>query len=131
MAELMKKMADEICGSLKLMRGGKQTEGGEREKEGGRVNSLFLCLLLLIKERDYTLLSLFIHSVREKETEQETNRARERERESRDNEENEKRESETVRLPLFCATRAADVSALVVYETSPVMLVNNSSRAGG
>lgn len=30
-----------------------------------RVNSLFLCLLLLIKERDYTLLSLFIHSVRD------------------------------------------------------------------
>lgn len=59
-------MADEICGSLKLMRGEEQTEW----REGGRrVTSLFLCLLLLIKERDYTLLSLFIHSVREKETE--------------------------------------------------------------
>lgn len=49
MAELMKKMADEICGSLKLMRGGEQTERGRRE--GRRINSLFHCLPLLIKEK--------------------------------------------------------------------------------
>lgn len=73
MAAPMKKMADEICGSLKLMRG----EG--QGSEGRRANSLCLCLLLLIKERDYTLLSLFIHSVREKETENERRIVRVRE----------------------------------------------------
>ncbi len=35
MPELMKKMADEICGSLKLMRGEEQTEKREREKGRG------------------------------------------------------------------------------------------------
>lgn len=63
------KIADEICGSLKMMRGEEQTE--RREERGGRErrgNSLFLCLLLLIKEKN-TLRSLFTHPVREKETE--------------------------------------------------------------
>jgi len=62
------KMDDEICGSLKLMRRANGEERGSR----WRVKSLFLCLLLLIKERDYTLWSVFIHSVRGKETENKT-----------------------------------------------------------
>lgn len=59
------KIVDEICGSLKLTR---RVNGEERESRF-RVKSLFLCLLLLIKERDYTSPSPFINSVRRKETE--------------------------------------------------------------
>lgn len=40
------KMVDEICGSLKLMR----RANGKKRGSRWRVKSLFLCLLLLIKE---------------------------------------------------------------------------------
>lgn len=50
MAELMKKMADEICGSLKLMRGGKQTEGG-REREGGREGKFIVSVFAVANKR--------------------------------------------------------------------------------
>lgn len=43
-----------------------ERRGADGEEGGGGGTSLFWCLLLLIKERDYTLQSLFIHSVREK-----------------------------------------------------------------
>lgn len=65
MAAPMKKMADEICGSLELMRGegmGGEAAGAEGGRGGG-VNPLFLSLLLLIKERYYTAACLFIVSV--------------------------------------------------------------------
>lgn len=55
----------EICDSLKLMTGVKQMDRREG-RETMKVNSLFLYLLLLIKESDYTLLSLFIHFLMEK-----------------------------------------------------------------
>lgn len=89
MAALMKKMADEICGSLKLMRGEGQAErgvsgerGGGVGGGGGEVNPLFLCLLLLIKGRYYTLPSLFIHSVWERERGRERGREQETDCES-------------------------------------------------
>lgn len=100
----------------------------ERGGEGGgrRVNSLFLCLLLLIKERDYTLPGLFIHSVREKKEETREGlwvNERVSERESWNNGEP---ENEKVRLwGCYCFVLLLLLMCLLgQHETSPVMLVN-------
>lgn len=74
-----------------------------RGREGRRVKSLFLCLLLLIKESDYTLLAcLFILS-------EENKRRVVREL---SNGEGWKRETETVRFLILSVTFVADASAL-------------------
>lgn len=105
MAAMMKKMADEICGSLELMGG--EWMGGVAEGGGGRgggVNPLLLSLLLLIKERYYTAACLFILSERERERgwEQQTDCESERAGIMGD------AESETASLPL-CRASPADV----------------------
>lgn len=43
MAAPMKKMADEICGSLKLMRGEGQAERREGVRGGGQIHCVCVC----------------------------------------------------------------------------------------
>lgn len=78
MAELMKKMADEICGSLKLMRGEEQTG---REREGGREGKFIVSVFAVANKRTRLHFAEPVYSFcqREREQEQETDCERVRE----------------------------------------------------
>lgn len=99
------KMADEICGSLKLMRGEEQTERGERE--GGEEGKFIVSVFAVANKRKRLHFAEPVYSFCQRERERE--QGGRIVRRTGIMERREERESETARLLLFGVTSAADV----------------------